>query len=236
MNIILGGQEIVVGSAEYVIYRRESSYKNNNDSYEKNYNVDFVYPHDVAESVLKEANDNKILQDSIKKLIKILDEKENSIMLAESKISPNLTSSELQKFLENHFYDNDKLVEINKKLKELTKLLKLETVVEDFEKCVIPENIEPKSRYNDQGLMKLEQKMSPYVCILERNQGILAVNCDRIVNELTGIPNDDEKIDITTFTTQKDIVTQKDVVKSKDKKEPEFDINRYIHHRSIDDE
>jgi hypothetical protein len=215
MNAFLGGVEIVIGSAEYIINKRAISNDVNNEPYELYYNTDFIYPNDIVESVLKSIKDNKPIYIAVHKLANTLNNRDN-MLFDKVKAIPSLTGSELKEFIDNNFYDNEEIIKINNKLKNLAYILKLDIPIEDVKRLEIPD-LPPKSRYNDRGIMQMEEKMKDYICLLERNQGILAFNCQTIANELLDEPYEKvnifnsiketqsiNPIDITNYLSKKD--------------------------------
>jgi hypothetical protein len=184
-TVIIGGKEFVVsGWGEYEIIRRDIEDKPYTSYYT---NKKFIYPMDVIESVLNQKKEN--LLGIIKIFLNYLIEEEfqfSSLIDFEDYYRlPALTSEYVEEFItSNAFFDKHSITEFNDYLKAYSEILDLNETIQPIPN-LLP-NIPNKYAYvyDSDEMKNLEKGLIDYLSGLEMCQGILASNCNKIVEKM----------------------------------------------------
>jgi len=186
MSFIIGGNEhVVVGWGEYEVEKRKVRWGGNNERYNRYYKKKLVYPEDIIESVLNSRKISEVYTsiDQLTNLLKQYEAKYYSTF-GEPYRLPMLTSDRLSDFLQNDFTNYDKILHINNHVKKFVDMLGLEVEIEEIPKIQILQQKKPVLVMDDNEVMNMENAMLPDISNVERGQGLLAMNCDRINQKL----------------------------------------------------
>jgi len=186
MSFIIGGNEhVVVGWGEYEVEKRKIRWGGNNERYNRYYKKKLVYPEDIIESVLNSRKISEVYNsiDQLTNLLKQYEAKYYSTF-GETYRLPMLTSDRLSDFLQNDFTNYDKILHINNHVKKFVDMLGLEVEIEEIPKIQILQQKKPVLVMDDNEIMNMENVMLPDISNVERGQGLLAMNCDRINQKL----------------------------------------------------
>ncbi len=190
-NIFLGNKEVVIGGwGEYEINKRCLRAEISKEKYNNYYNSKYIYPQNVIDSVLKNSAIHFITHDTIKSFINVLKKEENkNDNFTDIWVLPKLTSSILDDYLDTNMYDPDEMQKINLMLMEYCDLMNINISLEILTQVPLI-TIKPVHVTNIDGIIELEKQMIPIINIIEKNIGILALNCDRIKKYILNIDDD----------------------------------------------
>lgn len=198
MSFIIGGNErVVVGWGEYLTEKRRLKWKLNKERYNNYYNKKLIYPEDIIQSILNFRKNSEIHQ-SINYLINLLKQYEAKYYstFGESVRLPILTSDRLNEFLENDFTNYEKIMHINELIKKFVDMLGFNVNIEEIPLVNLQQNKKPVLVLEDDEVMNLETELLPDINNIEKGQGLLAVNCDKISQYLKDLLKSEIKAEI----------------------------------------